>query len=439
MVALRVLALLALIAAVCNGETTDCSYVALMKHLNLTSSSELPVMRPVKHWTTPTIVLIDMLLDGILEVDEKFQTVMSHISVYMKWKNEFLAWNSSVFCGMELLPVSLSLLWVPDIVIREDVSDTSSNYMSPLATLSSNGWVHSSLRHVLTSTCKLDLKLFPFDMQICNLSFGSMSFPDDIISMRARTNDSTLFRLSEQTIVTHGEWALKNIDITLINETKVGFSQSALVYTITILRKPLLYVVNFIVPLFYLLILDLASFFISEARGEKLGFKITILLSISVLLLILKDILPSTEDNLPMIANFCVGIFALVGISVLEAMVVTFLSDLDGYCDQNSRRFADSSVEIELNDGSHIENDINAEVNKKGSHHQEWPSVSKLLNQILQEVKSARQEVNRGAQTGPGFYKRVAHIFDCVFFTFYLMTVVVFLSYMYITWINVYK
>lgn len=25
-------------------------------------------MRPVKHWTTPTIVVIDMLLDGILEV-----------------------------------------------------------------------------------------------------------------------------------------------------------------------------------------------------------------------------------------------------------------------------------------------------------------------------------------------------------------------------------
>lgn len=33
--------------------------------------------------------------------------------------------------------------------------------------------------------------------------------------------------------------------------------------------------------------------------------------------------------------------------------MVTFLSDLDGYCNQNSRRFADSSVEIELNDGSH--------------------------------------------------------------------------------------
>lgn len=64
--------------------------------------------------------------------------------------------------------------------------------------------------------------------------------------------------------------------------------------------------------------------------------------------------------------------------------------------------------------------------------------MSRLLNQMLQEVKLARQEVIREAQTGPGFYKRVARIFDCVFFTFYLMTVVVFLSYMYITWLHVY-
>lgn len=61
--------------------------------------------------------------------------------------------------------------------------------------------------------------------------------------------------------------------------------------------------VNLIVPLFLFLILDVASFFINEARGEKLSFKVTVLLSISVLLLILKDMLPSTEDRLPMIGE----------------------------------------------------------------------------------------------------------------------------------------
>lgn len=58
--------------------------------------------------------------------------------------------------------------------------------------------------------------------------------------MRARTNDSTLFRLSEQTIVTHGEWALKNIDINLANGTREGFSQSTLVYTVRNLTTDLL-------------------------------------------------------------------------------------------------------------------------------------------------------------------------------------------------------
>lgn len=75
------------------------------------------------------------------------------------------------------------------------------------------------------------------------------------------------------------------------------------VLQVTMERKPMLYVINLIVPLFFFLILDLASFFISEARGEKLSFKVTILLSISVLLLILQDMLPSTEKSLPMIGE----------------------------------------------------------------------------------------------------------------------------------------
>uniref|UniRef100_H3C787 Uncharacterized protein n=1 Tax=Tetraodon nigroviridis TaxID=99883 RepID=H3C787_TETNG len=278
----------------------DCSYEELINHLNLTSSSDLSITRPVRRWTTPTPVFVDMLLYSIVEVDEKFQTVLSHISVYTRWQNEFLSWTPSDFCGIKLLSVPLSLLWQPDIVIREECVGSSS-FQSPLATISADGWVHTTSRHMLTSTCKLNLQMFPFDVQKCNLSFGSMSSSGKKCIFKVQNNDSSQFRVYEQTIVTHGEWALRNISINGCNETRNYFSQSAVIYTITMVRKPLLYVVNFIVPLFYLLVLDVASFFISEARGEKLGFKITVLLSISVLLLILKDILPSTEDNLPMI------------------------------------------------------------------------------------------------------------------------------------------
>ena len=65
----------------------------------------------------------------------------------------------------------------------------------------------------------------------------------------------------------------------------------------------MLYAMNLILPLLYFLVLDVASFFISEARGEKLSFKVTLLLSISVLLLILQDMLPSTTKELPYIGE----------------------------------------------------------------------------------------------------------------------------------------
>lgn len=136
-----------------------------------------------------------------------------------------------------------------------------------------------------------------------------------------------LNKVSAEAMVTMGEWELKSL-ITF-NGSKARnrlrymvrkyfcdgffFVDSFLiscpglmnlpVLQVTMERKPMLYVINLIVPLFFFLILDLASFFISEARGEKLSFKVTILLSISVLLLILQDMLPSTEKSLPMIGE----------------------------------------------------------------------------------------------------------------------------------------
>lgn len=73
-------------------------------------------------------------------------------------------------------------LWVfnltPSRTLR--ISDTSSSYKSPLATISADGWVHTTSRHMLTSTCELNLQLFPFDMQKCNISFGSMSSSGEV-------------------------------------------------------------------------------------------------------------------------------------------------------------------------------------------------------------------------------------------------------------------
>nr|XP_046272035.1 5-hydroxytryptamine receptor 3A-like isoform X2 [Scatophagus argus] len=442
MSALRVLVFLSLTAVCTSSQTSDCSYLSLLKHLSLTTTNEvLQIVRPVKNWTTSTLVQVDMLLYGILKVDEKSQTVTSHVWLYMSWRNEFLTWNSLEFCGIKTLTVPTSMLWIPDVSLQEDASDSGSIYKGPFAQVHQSGWVGATFRQRLTSTCQLTLKLFPFDQQKCNFTFGSMTADAKTITLRAFNNDSTLTTISEQFMITQGEWELRNMQVIMHNYTIGVSTQSKLVYMVTLVRRPMLYVINLIVPLFYLLVLDLASFFVSESRGEKLNFKVTILLSISVLLLILKDMLPSTEDRLPLIASYCVAIFALVGISVLEAMLVIFLTDLDSYCGKRAPRC--DSVLLEIQEAGYDKEPAGAEETDQVTPEKpvpDGPAGRDLLKQILGEMKAARQEIirQRKDRSEPGRYARVAEVVDHVFFVLYFITTVVFLTYMYMEWIHNY-
>lgn len=69
-------------------------------------------------------------------------------------------------------------------------------------------------------------------------------------------------------------------------------------------RRPILYIVNFLLPVLFFLCLDLSSFLISDRGGEKLSFKVTVLLAVTVLQLILNEILPSSTNWIPLIGGF---------------------------------------------------------------------------------------------------------------------------------------
>lgn len=51
------------------SRTSECSYFGLLDHLNMTTSNQaLKISRPVKNWTSTTLVQLDMVLDGILDM-----------------------------------------------------------------------------------------------------------------------------------------------------------------------------------------------------------------------------------------------------------------------------------------------------------------------------------------------------------------------------------
>ncbi|XP_056612943.1 5-hydroxytryptamine receptor 3A-like [Triplophysa dalaica] len=166
----------------------------------------------------------------------------------------------------------------------------------------------------------MELYKFPFDTQVCTLTFKSLMYSEEELKVYGIKSDNPSKPSNIQSLKIPGEWQF--ISSILSNEYE---NRENVSFQITIERKPLVYVINLIFPVFCFLVLDVASFFINASQGDKLSFKVTLLLSISVVLQVLNDRLTATSSEIPLIGVYCGVVFTLIGISILETIFVNVL------------------------------------------------------------------------------------------------------------------
>ncbi|KAJ4940841.1 hypothetical protein JOQ06_027133 [Pogonophryne albipinna] len=290
----------------------NCSYQDVLNHLQLTKTNELYSMtRPVKNYKRPTRVSLEVLLYAILDVVEKDQKFIPYVWTVMRWHNEYISWDPNQ-TEKDKAPPSLYL------------------------TINDKGDVEVQNDQVLVSTCRMHIYKFPFDIQNCNLSFKSIIHTAKDIRLQPSDNSTEATEWSRDVMRTQYEWLFLNMTVTT-NNARDLISQDIIIYTITMKRRSLLYIVNFLVPVLFFLCLDLASFLISDSGGEKLSFKVTVLLAITVLQLILNEILPASSNRIPLIAVYCIGIFALMLLSLLETILVMHLMEKDSQASQDNK------------------------------------------------------------------------------------------------------
>ncbi|XP_033974850.1 5-hydroxytryptamine receptor 3A-like [Trematomus bernacchii] len=266
------------------------------------------------------------------------------------------------------------------------------DHQTPNVYLNSDGYVEDENYLKVVSTCKMQVYKFPFDIQNCNLSFRSILYNDEGITFEGQFNNSYLLKWTYEAMGTQYEWLFLNLTVNTSNHTTLaGYTQSRIVYTITMRRRSALYIANFLVPILFFFCLDLASFLISDSGGEKLSFKVTVLLAVTVMQLILNEILPSSSDRLPLMAVFCIGIFGLMMISLLETILVMYLIDRDSASEENQ---ADKGLSKDCGDkqGKSCVNNFLSDV-KKWTH---CACVCNVSDEPPSELLSVGQEVRIG-------------------------------------------
>nr|XP_061807394.1 5-hydroxytryptamine receptor 3A-like [Nerophis lumbriciformis] len=306
-----------------------CSYYDVLEHLNMSALTGLYSMtRPVKDYKKQTVVTLEVVLYAILDVVKIDQTFVPYVWIFTSWQNDHISWDPDRFCGIKNISLPTELLWKPDLTIEEMIERDKAP-PSPHLIITSGGQVQVQNDQVLLSTCKMQIYQFPFDHQSCNLTFKSVVHSVEELRLLHLLNSAEVTNWSRKVMCTKNEWLFD--DMTVMNKTVnvFGVQQDIIVYTISMKRRPLLYIINFLLPILFFLALDLASFFISDFGGEKLSFKVTMLLAVTVMQLLLNEILPSSSNKIPLIAVYCIGIFGLMMLSLLETIFVMYLMEKD--------------------------------------------------------------------------------------------------------------
>ncbi|XP_039531165.1 5-hydroxytryptamine receptor 3E-like [Pimephales promelas] len=271
----------------------------------------------------------------------------------------------------------------------------------------------------------MDLYRFPFDSQSCKITFQSTLYPKQEITINPMSDQESITLVSHELFQAQGEWDL--IDITHSRSTITRWIVSdQLIYQINIKRRPLLYVINIIVPVFFFLILDVASFFIDTSGGDKLSFKVTLLLSISVMLLILSNTLPSTAQKLPLIGIYCCAVFCLIGMSIVETIFVNYLK-----VKASNRGSVETTSTVTGQDGG-VRDPQNPPASVIDQNKEQTHTLDSL-KQILTEILAATRQKQR--QKTCLYLTRVARIIDVTFLVLYIITIIVFLSVLGKLWI----
>ncbi|XP_049444584.1 5-hydroxytryptamine receptor 3A-like [Epinephelus fuscoguttatus] len=279
------------------------------------------LLRPVKNFTDILNVSIELIIVGILGVNEKDQTLTVFIWQILEWEIAGLSWDEKE-CGTTRVSVPREKLWVPDIVINEFMDEDKSP-KTPYVYLYNTGHVFDDRPVRVIATCKLVIYTFPFDIQNCSLTFEPyLHFAEDI-EMNQRHSAAEILEESREVLQTRGEWEL--IDIkqaqTTLEITEGTYSE--LKFFIILRRRPVLYVVNLLLPSCFLITLDLFSFLLPPQSVDRSAFKMTLILGYTVFLLIMNDLLPVTGNTTPLINVLFSVSLALMVASLLETVFIT--------------------------------------------------------------------------------------------------------------------
>ena len=259
----------------------------------------------------PLAVNLSLTLLSITNFDEVEEVLQTNGLFKIAWTDVRLAWNRSQFSNLSDTALKQEKLWVPDITIGNSVKEfkpLGDPYM--FLEVDYTGRVYWEPVMTMDTMCTVYTRYFPFDAQTCSISVVPWLFPAERI---------VLLGNEFNVIPSHGNghWTILSSDI----EARLG-----LLFHVTLKRRTDYYVVTLLLPIFAVSLLTCFSFLVPRDSGEKTSYSVTVFLAYMVLMTFIKDNLPRTSTEQPILVLY-IGVMLLFALlSVIWSIVTAFIA-----------------------------------------------------------------------------------------------------------------
>ena len=143
---------------------------------------------------SPVNLKIGLALRAFNNINQIDGTVTSNIWLRHWWNDYQLRWNSTEWGINQITLFTTSdcdrCIWVPDICIYNTAENPLQDLSFSRAIVYPNGDVIWSRPGIMTTTCKFELKDFPYDKQSCYFKFGSWAYHSQEVNLSIRENEN---------------------------------------------------------------------------------------------------------------------------------------------------------------------------------------------------------------------------------------------------------
>ncbi|GAA49744.1 Neuronal acetylcholine receptor subunit alpha-2 [Clonorchis sinensis] len=332
---------------------------------------------PRRNQSEPLVVQTRMELKQIVDLDGHTQMLTTLLYIEQIWTDEFLKWDDSHLAHVRSLRIPAKRVWTPDTFVFNNVDNTTSGFLNGIHVLvRSNGLVTMPVMIKLKTLCHVDVVLFPFDKQMCEIQLGSWSydpsrvnyrfypdqteqnrkssqsvFVDDrpanssqaysLYKFQCHTGDPRSVTLSTSSYWDSSDWTFvvaslgyvyrpttqpkvwRNTDALRPTIEPVDVTwQKDLVLRLYVQRQSFFYLWNIVIPSTLLTALSSIIFWTPVKSGEKIALGLSVFLAFSMFMVLIVEEVPPGSDSIPLIGLFITTVMTLTTASVVVCVVV---------------------------------------------------------------------------------------------------------------------